>query len=126
MLNLKAPGVYTQEKDSGVRTIGGAPTAVALFVGPTKSGIDNRRTRVTSFGDFERAFGGLEAGSSLSYSVLHFFANGGGEAWIVRVRPDGSVPASSALKKDGDTTASTTLTALSSGAAGGEIPGPGA
>jgi phage tail sheath protein FI len=121
MLNLKAPGVYTQEKDSGVHAIGGAPTAVALFVGPTKSGIDNRATRVSSFGDFERLFGGLDAGSSLSYSVLHFFANGGGEAWIIRVRPDGAGPAASSLKKDGDAAASVALTALSSGAAGGEI-----
>lgn len=33
MLQLKSPGVYTQEIPSGVRAIGGAPTAVALFVG---------------------------------------------------------------------------------------------
>ena len=40
MLQLRYPGIYTQELSSGVRTISGAPTSVALFVGPTKAGID--------------------------------------------------------------------------------------
>jgi phage tail sheath protein FI len=121
MLQLKAPGVYTQEKDSGVHAIGGAPTAVALFVGATRSGIDDRRTRVTSFADYQRRFGGLDPGSSLSYSVMHFFANGGGEAWILRVKPEGATAAALQLKKDGDTAASIALTALSSGSAGNEL-----
>lgn len=121
MLQLKSPGVYTQEIASGVRAIGGAPTAVALFVGPTKTGIDNRRVRISSFGDFERNFGGLDQGSSLTYSVLHFFANGGGEAFVIRVKPNGSTAAATSLAKDGDSAKSVTATALSSGAASGEI-----
>ncbi len=121
MLQLKAPGVYTQERDSGVHAIGGAPTAVALFVGATAAGIDGRRTRITSFADYERAFGGLDPGSSLSYSVLHFFANGGGEAWILRVPPKAATQAALQLKKADDSTASITLTALSSGSAGNDL-----
>lgn len=121
MLQLKAPGVYTQEKDSGVHAIGGAPTAVALFVGATRSGIDGRRIRINSFADFQRSFGGLDAGSSLSYSVLHFFANGGGEAWVLRVPPDGAKSAATQLVTEGATSEVMTLTTLSAGAGGSDI-----
>lgn len=121
MLQFKYPGVYTQEIPSGVRTISGAPTSVALFVGPTRSGIDGRPTRIQNFGDFERNFGGLSATSNLSYSVMHFFANGGGEAYVVRVRVDGSTIASVDLQEDGSSAKSLTLTALSSGLGGNDI-----
>jgi Phage tail sheath protein FI len=121
MLQLKHPGIYTREIPSGVRTISGAPTAIALFVGPTKSGIDNRPIRVLNFGDFERQFGGLSQMSSLSYSVLHFFANGGGEAFVLRVPTKGSKPSKSSFKRDGATTESVKFTALSSGAASNDI-----
>ena len=33
MLQFKYPGIYTREIPSGVRTITGAPTSIALFVG---------------------------------------------------------------------------------------------
>ncbi len=121
MLQFKYPGVYTQEIPSGVRTISGAPTSVALFLGPTMTGIDGRPIRVMNYGDFERSFGGLSQKSSLSYSVMHFFANGGGEAFVVRVPVDGAVSASTSLKQDGVAGASLTLTALSSGLGGNEI-----
>lgn len=117
MLQFKYPGVYTQEIPSGARTISGAPTSVALFVGPTRTGIDNRPTRIQSFGDFERSFGGLTATSNLSYSVLHFFANGGGEAFIVRVPTRNAKAAQSEFKRNGANTTALTVTALSSGAA---------
>ena len=122
MLQLKHPGVYTQELPSGVRPITGASTSVALFVGPTVTGIDDRPIRIFSFADFERAFGGLSQTSNLSYSVLHFFANGGSEAYVLRVPPEGAVAASSGFKRaDTDTQTSLTVTALSSGAASNEI-----
>ena len=122
MLQLKYPGVYTQEIPSGVRTVSGAPTSVALFVGPTRAGIDARPIRILNFGDFERGFGGLTQTSLLSYSVLHFFANGGGEAFVIRVPAKNSKPAKTALKRDdGGTVESLTLTALSSGTASSDI-----
>lgn len=122
MLQFKHPGVYTQELPSGVRTITGAATSVAMFVGPTLTGIDNRAIRIQNFGDFERQFGGLVQTSSLSYSVLHFFANGGSEAFVWRVPPAGAAAASSAVKRDAAGSASSlTFTALSAGAASGEI-----
>jgi len=61
------PGVDTRGGPSGPREISPAPTSVALFIGPTKAGIDLRPTRILSFEDFERSFGGLSPTSSLSY-----------------------------------------------------------
>ncbi|HLK88352.1 MAG TPA: phage tail sheath C-terminal domain-containing protein [Polyangia bacterium] len=40
---------------------------------------------MNSFGDYVRAFGGLDADSSVSYAVSAFFQNGGGQAVIVRL-----------------------------------------
>jgi len=122
VLNLTYPGIYTRELDSGVRTITGAPTSVALFVGPTRAGIDLRPITCLSYADFERSFGGLHPTSSLSYSVMHFFGNGGGQAVVVRVPVANSVAAASTLQQDVAGNANSfTLTALSSGAAGGSL-----
>jgi len=121
MLQYRTPGVYLQEASSGVHSIVGATTSVALFVGPTLTGIDGRRTRIENFGDFTRLFGGLSATSNLSYSVLHFFANGGGEAWVVRVPSAGSSQASIALKSNGASGMGLTVTALGSGASGNNL-----
>lgn len=122
MLQLKYPGIYTQEVASGVHAIAGASTSVALFVGPTLSGIDNKPIRLLSFGDFERNFGGLSQNSALSYSVLHFFGNGGGEAYVLRVPAENAKAASYGLRRDdGGSNLSLTLTALSSGKASNEI-----
>jgi len=121
MMQLTYPGVYTQELSSGVRSITGAATSVALFIGPTRSGIDARPTRVRSFAEFERSFGGLSQTSNLSYSVLHFFANGGGEAFIRRVPAEGSAAAVSAFKNAAGNAKAITVTALSSGLASNDL-----
>jgi uncharacterized protein len=44
----------------------------------------NSATRVTSFGEFERRFGGVAAGYPSSYAVRNYFLNGGSVAFIVR------------------------------------------
>jgi hypothetical protein len=49
--------------------------------------------QVTSFAEFERAFGGLEAGSEASYAILQYFLNGGQIAWVVRVDNNGGAEA---------------------------------
>jgi len=120
-MRLTAPGVYTRELDSGVRTIVGAPTSVALFVGPAATGIDLRPQRLASFADFERLYGGLSQSSLSSYSVLHFYANGGGEAYFIRVPPNGSKAAIGGYKVNGAAGRVVTLTALSSGASGNNL-----
>src|SRR6202022_1864916 len=88
------PGVYVEELPSGVHTIVGVPTSIAAFVGRALRGVVNDRPTVNGFADFGRTFGGLGAGYPMSYAVRDFFANGGGEAIIVRVY--GSAPAASA------------------------------
>jgi uncharacterized protein len=79
------PGVYVQEIPSGVRTITGVSTSVTAFVGAAKRGPVNQAVHLLSFSDFERNFGGLDAGSEMSYAVRQFYLNGGSDAWAVRV-----------------------------------------
>lgn len=79
------PGVYVQEVSSGVRTITGVSTSVAAFVGVAKRGPINQATKIFSYSDYERYFGGLFKDSEMSYSVKQFFLNGGTQAIIIRV-----------------------------------------
>jgi phage tail sheath protein FI len=51
------PGVYVQEAPSGVRTIVGVSTAIALFIGRTKRGPLDKPKRCTSYTDFTHLLG---------------------------------------------------------------------
>lgn len=82
---LNAPGVYLEEVPSGVRPIAGVSTSDTAFVDWFPRGPVGLPTRVTSFDDFTRTFGGLHAQSNASYGVLQYFLNGGSVAWIVRI-----------------------------------------
>lgn len=84
-VTVSYPGVYIQEVPGGSRAIAGVPTSIAAFIGYTARGPVDEARQVFSFADFERAFGGLDIDSDLSFAVNHFFLNGGGTAWIVRV-----------------------------------------
>src|SRR5215217_1393582 len=90
------PGVYIEEIPSGVRTITGVATSITAFIGRALRGPVDEPVTVNGFGDFERLFGGLWAGSMMSYAVRDFFMNGGGQAIIVRVA-SGAAPARIAL-----------------------------
>lgn len=79
------PGVYIEEIPSGVRTITGVPTSITAFVGRTRKGPDNDPITINSYGDFERAFGGLWDQSRLGFAVRNFYQNGGSQAIIVRL-----------------------------------------
>src|SRR5712691_10066873 len=77
------PGVYVEEIPSGVHPIAGVSTSDTAFIdffarGPTVA------TRITSFSDFERIFGGLDTRSEASYAIQQFYLNGGQIAWVVR------------------------------------------
>jgi hypothetical protein len=85
---LTYPGVYVEEISSGVRTITGVSTATTAFVGSARQGPVNKPTLIHSFADYDRLFGGLWAKSSMSFAVNQYFANGGGDAVIVRVFHD--------------------------------------
>jgi len=103
------PGVYIEEVPSGVRTITGVATSIAAFVGWAPQGPTDAATQVLSWPDFARTFGGYDTRSLLGYSVSHFFANGGQEAYIVRIVDKTAVKA--VLKLNADVT----VTALSPG-----------
>jgi phage tail sheath protein FI len=47
-------------------------------------------TRISSYADYGRIFGGLSSSSMMSYAVQQYYANGGAEAVIVRVDNGGA------------------------------------
>ena len=89
-VTLSYPGVYIEEVPSGVRTITGVATSITAFIGRASRGAEDEPTRVQSFAEYERVFGGLWRDSSMSYAVQQFFQNGGNDALIVRVQNGGS------------------------------------
>ncbi len=79
------PGVYVEELSSGGQSITGVATSIAVFVGWAAQGPVDHAQLVLSWADFNRQFGGLDARSVLGYSVSQFFANGGQQAYIIRL-----------------------------------------
>lgn len=79
------PGVYIEEIPSGVRTITGVATSITAFLGRTSRGRVDDPVLISSFGDFEREFGGLHHDYPLTYALKDFFLNGGSQALIVRL-----------------------------------------
>lgn len=82
---LTYPGVYVEEMPSAVRTITGVPTSITAFVGKAWKGPLDTPVTINSLADYERTFGGLWRDSTMSYAVAQYFANGGGQAIVVRV-----------------------------------------
>jgi Bacteriophage tail sheath protein len=82
---LTFPGVYIEEVPSGVRPITGVATSITAFVGRALRGPVDEAIVITSYGDFERIYGGLWLDSNLGYAVQDFYRNGGSTAIIVRV-----------------------------------------
>jgi len=101
-----APGVYVEEVSFRPKSIEGVSTSTCAFVGATRRGpISGTPEVVTSFGEFERMYGGLAnlsfaAGNDASpnvtnymaHAVRSFFDNGGRRMYIGRTfipRTDG-------------------------------------
>ena len=82
---LTFPGVYIEEVPSGVRPITGVATSITAFIGRALRGPVDQAIVITSYGDFERIYGGLWLDSNLGYAVSDFYRNGGTTAIIVRV-----------------------------------------
>jgi phage tail sheath protein FI len=97
---LTYPGVYIEELPSGVRTITGVPTSLTAFVGRAWRGPLDEPVKITSYADYERTFGGLWRGSTMSYAVQQFFSNGGSQAIVVRVATLSGTGAASAATID--------------------------
>ena len=100
------PGVYLEETSFRARSIEGVPTSTFGMAGLTRYGpvpyqmdalgvtMVNKPTLVTSFTEFERAFGSLEdvgtgndTRNYLAYAARSFFDNGGRRLYVSRVFP---------------------------------------
>jgi len=79
------PGIYIEEVPTGLKTIVGVATSITAFIGQAKKGPVNEPITISSFGDYDRQFGGLWLKSTMSYAVRDFFNNGGSQAIIVRL-----------------------------------------
>src|SRR5437588_10429773 len=113
------PGVYVQELPSGVHTIVGVPTAIAMFIGRAQLAERKKPVRGLSFADFERNFSSDYAGNDLAREVRLFYDNGGADCYVMRIA-DGATPASVMLE---DEAGANTLqvTAKSAGLYGNDI-----
>lgn len=65
--------------------IQGVASSNTGFIGSALRGPIDQAVYVTSFGEYEREFGGFDSASPMSYAVWHYFENGGRHAYVVRV-----------------------------------------
>lgn len=91
------PGVYIEEIPSGVRTLTGVATSISAFAGWAPRGPIDKAQLVLNWKDFERNFGGLHKDSYLGYAVNQFFANGGSQAYVIRLVDSGANAANASL-----------------------------
>jgi phage tail sheath protein FI len=91
-----APGVYVEETSFRFKSIEGVSTSTTGFVGLARKGpvfipeeSDETPELLTSFGDFERIYGGLKdiggQTSFLAHAVRAYFDNGGRRLFVSRV-----------------------------------------
>src|SRR5262245_58442978 len=119
---LTAPGIYIEELPSGVHPISGVSTSDTAFVDWFPRGPVGKPTRITSFAEFGRVFGGLDARSAASYAVFQYFQHGGSVAWVVRLTDAGDVAAKGAIVDGAGTPKNSLLVnAASPGAWGGRL-----
>ena len=104
-----APAVYVEETSFRAKSIEGVGTSTAAFVGLTARGPVSAGASgvtpplLTSFTDYERAYGGVDnlmiGGAStlnfLAHAASAFFANGGSRLYVARILGAGALPAGS-------------------------------
>jgi hypothetical protein len=84
-----APGVYVEETSFRAKSIEGVSTSTTGFVGPTRKGpVGGTPEIITSFGDFQRIYGGLDDLTSgrnyVAHAVRNYFDNGGARLYVSR------------------------------------------
>jgi phage tail sheath protein FI len=94
------PGVYVQEVPSGVRTIMGVSTSVAMFIGRSAKGRLNVPVLCNSFTDFVREFSNGSSLGEMPQQVKLFFDNGGSKCYAMRIA-DGATSSEVTLKNEG-------------------------
>jgi uncharacterized protein len=126
MADYKTPGVYVEEISTLPPSVGQVPTAVPAFIGYTAVASKNKKdlkwvpTHITSLLDYQLLFGGAAEPGVITVtindkqgvddvkittqrylydSVRLFYANGGGECYIVSVGDYKEDPSMDALQK---------------------------
>lgn len=94
------PGVYVEERRSGLAPIQGVSTSNMGIVGFAERGPSDEATLITSYPGFERTFGTFTSDSQMPTHVFAFFANGGRRAYVVRVTGSGSAKATGYITSD--------------------------
>ena len=85
MRETTTPGIHVSEDVGAGQAITRVASTTVAFIGRALRGPVNNPVTLTSFVEFQSAFGGLWQPSTLSYAVEQFFENGGREARVVRV-----------------------------------------
>jgi len=90
------PGLYIEELPLSAHSIVAAPTSITVIVGythpfKTPSATFGVATRLFSFTDYQRAFGGMFSSqfieSHVPQAVNQFFLNGGSDLYVVGLEP---------------------------------------
>jgi hypothetical protein len=98
-----SPGVYVEERDTGIKPIQAVGTSMAAFVGITaeasKKRIDqetgervpeesclNKAILISNWTEFTTYFGGFMDGAFLPDAVYGYFSNGGGPCYVTSLR----------------------------------------
>jgi uncharacterized protein len=91
-----APGVFVEETSFRSKSIEGVSTSTTAFAGPTRTGpVGDIPELLTSFADFERIYGGLNAlaygGANdpltnyIAHAAMAYFNEGGARLYVARV-----------------------------------------
>lgn len=91
------PGVYVSESAFVSRTArSNSSRSSAVFFGEASRGPEEA-TLVDSWSTFKTLYGDISPSYDLGYAVYHYFANGGRDAYIVRVPASGATKASATV-----------------------------
>jgi phage tail sheath protein FI len=81
----QSPGVYSNIVSSGNKPIESAGSSTAAFIGQSEMGPVNKATLITSWGQYQKVFGGVAEGGHLAHGVYGYFLNGGSKCFVNNV-----------------------------------------
>ncbi len=84
MTEYLSPGVYVEEKSSGVKPIEGVGTSTGAFVGIAEKGPIGQANFIANWTQFVNTYGAYTANAYLAYAVYQFFSEGGTRCYVVR------------------------------------------
>lgn len=105
MTTYARPGVYVQETLNPVApVVGPSSTSVGAFVGANDRG-PTTPTLVTSWGQYQNLFGSwnTNTNNNLPLAVFMYFANGGNQAYVLRVPGSGAAAATRSFNDQAET-----------------------